>query len=177
MELSLASDIRDLFGIPILDSAIQINVNYESCEEVLSRIDALIQQAASETDMSTVMKIRKQIVDMKLLFFYTYSIKAECGQNTVLYTLYQEQQDQAKMSNNYNILRLNESEFLSSEDLTVFSLDVPQTIRLLKENKMDDIIQKFNHIQARDTSGIVFTDLDALSQKTADMNKFYKNVL
>lgn len=173
LELSLASDIRDLFGIPILDSAIQINVNYESCEEVLSRIDALIQQAASETDMSTVMKIRKQIVDMKLLFFYTYSIKAECGQNTVLYTLYQEQQDQAKMSNNYNILRLNESEFLSSEDLTVFSLDVPQTIRLLKENKMDDIIQKFNHIQARDTSGIVFTDLDALSQKTADMNKFY----
>ena len=120
-------------------------------------------EEAKTTNIPLWIQKRKEFADSKILFLYKYSIKKEVPDN--VYKEFNKQLERGKK--NIMLLRGEISE-LGRGVKNINEVDLYK--RLLIENKMEPLLQKFEITQQRDTSGFLFfTNTDKKAQQTRDM--------
>lgn len=177
-------DIRDIFTIPISDGTIT-DLNYDDAVEKITEIDNAYVTYTNLVDSDELKKeALKQYVNLKLAFFYRYSIYGEASEQ--IYKNFEQILNSAtntasncsdetsvpltleQRENNYKLLRKEE------KFITKYEYDESLFVEQLNENKMIPIIQEFEKTKDIDTSFLFFTDTTALAEKTKFMAEIYK---
>lgn len=163
---SLYKDVKEIIEVPLSYNAIQFN-DKEEIEKIL--VDYYTQKGLmlNETDPMEKEKIHDGLTNMKLAFFYKYSIK---GETNVTYPFFKKQLELAQIQNNYNVLRIEKDNPTALSHLNKLG----SYTKLLNENKMTPILNDLNDIKEIETTGwFGRQSVDALAQKTGMLQELF----